>query len=429
MPTPNCVCGFPIITKTFPFFCQCGEKWNQDRGSVAEKPEGTSPLTLATTAAAYNHWRSLHQFAPDNRDSWDSAAAKRFVCTWLKGIPNQGCNCWENFQPILRLLPPAYETPEQFLHRSWMWHDAVSEKIGKPRVSWDDALAKWWFKVETLITWSQFTEDTLELANIILDRHPRVGGIAGCPRSGMRVASEIAIRLGLPLYEATAEHGLRQCGSGVRMRDDAVHGPRQSFGDGEIVVVEDSTCSGFSVIELRSNPELAKLPIYAVYGASPGKGRVDGYAVHHELPHWFEWNLWNNGQILKDFNAAIDWDGILNEDCLPDDDDDGPHYRRWLESVEPIRTPRAYQVPFIITARREAYREIAEAWLAKYKINYGQLIMFPGTFEERARTCIGTWKAEQASQIGARMFIESDSEQARIISASTSACRVLCPPK
>lgn len=179
--------------------------------------------------------------------------------------------------------------------------------------------------------------------------------------------------------------------------------------------------------ELRSNPELAWLPTYAVYGASSGKDKVDGYAVHHELPHWFEWNLWNNGQILRDFNTAIDWDGVLNPDCRPDDDDDGQRYTTWLKNVKPIRTPRSYKVPCIITARRETYRDIAEAWLARYKINYGRLIMFPGSLEERSRTCIRSWKAEQASQVGARMFIESDSEQAKIIAASAIDCRVLCP--
>lgn len=401
-------------------FCKCG-KQSTATGSLVPHEEIEAP-------AVYNHWLPLHEYALANRKAWDPTAAKLFIATWFKGIPNQGCNCWENFQPILGRLPPVCDSPEQFLHRSWMWHEAVSAKIGKPRMSWEDAFAKWWLRVETLITWEQFTEDTLKLTNIILDEHPDVGGIAGCPRSGMRVASEIAIRLGLPLYEATAEHGLRQCGGGVRMRDAKIHGHRQSFDKGEIVIVEDSTCSGFSVIELRSNPELAKLPVYAVYGASPGKDSVDGYAVHHELPHWFEWNLWNNGQILRDFNTAIDWDGILNKDCSPDQDDDGKRYVDWMTSVAPLRTPRAYQVPLIITARREAYRDIAEAWLARYKINYGQLIMFPGTFEERNRTCIGTWKAEKASQAGAQMFIESDNEQARIISASTSACRVLCPP-
>lgn len=399
-------------------FCVCGHVYR------AETPVAWAPVV--GPGNAYNHWLSLHAYAPEHRGAWNELKAKKFTLGWLKGIPNQGCDCWENFQPILKAFPPVYDSPEQFLHRSWMWHDAVSEKIGNPRISWDDAWARWWLRIERLITWSQFTEDTLKLASMILERHPDVGGIAGCPRSGMRVASEISIRLGLPLYEATAEHGLRQCGGGVRMRDKAIHGPRKSFDGGQIVLVEDSTCSGFSVVELRSNPELAKLPVYAVYGASPGKDRVDGYAVHHELPHWFEWNLWNNGQILRDFNTAIDWDGVLNPDCPPDEDDDGQRYTTWLQNVKPIRTPRSYEVPFIITARRVAYREIAEAWLAKYSINYGELIMFPGSFSERSQACIGSWKAEKAKQVGARMFIESDPTQAKIIAAGANGCRVLC---
>lgn len=278
--------------------------------------------------------------------------------------------------------------------------------------------------VEKLITWEDLSNDTNILTQIILENHPTLRGIAGVPRSGLKVATEIAIRLGVKVYEASREKGLVELNTGLRLKADPIHGPMTSF-NGEIVLVEDSTCSGYSIANLRENPELKELPTYAVYGASPGKNHINDYAKHLELPHWFEWNIWNNGQILEDFNVAIDWDGVLNEDCTVEDDDDGERYINWLTNVKPIRTPRNYKVPFIITARREAYRNIAEEWLAKYHINYGQLIMFPGTFEERSQTDIGKWKAQEAMKVNSHMFIESCPIQAKTI-LDNSYLRVIC---
>lgn len=374
-------------------------------------------------------WNYLHTKAllPGDYTEWRERAEQLL-----------GTDCFSTWKAFEEENPPDFSTEEARFAWTVKGHNHVNEKLGKPLLSVEEAskihqrpappkpLEKPQRVVETLITWENLTRDTLTLTQMLLERHPDIGGVAGCPRSGIRVASEIAINLGIPLYSATKESGLTECKSGVRLRDHLVHGPRTGFEQGQIVLIEDSTCSGFSVIELRSNPQLANLPVYAVYGASPGKDKIDGYAVHKELPHWFEWNLWNNGQILKDFNTAIDWDGILNPDCTHEQDDDGTEYTKWLSSVRPIRIPRSYKVPFIVTARREAYRKLAEAWLDKYKINYGELVMFPGTHKERSGTCIGSWKAEEAVKRNCQMFIESCPHQAQVI-LNKSNMRVLCP--
>jgi uncharacterized HAD superfamily protein len=265
--------------------------------------------------------------------------------------------------------------------------------------------------VEHLITFDDWNRDTLTLAQLILADHPDVAGIAGCPRSGMRAACDVALRLGVPLYEASFD-GLKPCGGGggSRIRSTKIHGPRKSF-DGPIVIVDDSTCSGGAIQEFKASPTLSDLPIYVVYAASPGRHLVSGYAVRKELPHWFDWNMMNNGIVLRS-GVGTDFDGVLCPDCTVEDDDDGERYIAWMESVKPIRFPRDYRVPFIITARREVYREITEQWLAKWTINYGELVMFPGTFAERSVTDIGHWKAEQCDRLGVGLFIESDYRQA-----------------
>jgi uncharacterized HAD superfamily protein len=264
--------------------------------------------------------------------------------------------------------------------------------------------------VEHLVSFEDWTNDTLLLSQIIINNHPNVSGIAGCPRSGMRCASEISLRLGVPLYEASYS-GLKYIGGGSRIRSTDIHGKRKNF-SGEVVIVDDSTCSGMAANELKKISEMSKLPFYVVYAASPGKDIVTGYAKHLELPHWFDWNILNNGQILKDHNVGIDFDGVLCLDCPIDCDDDGERYVNWMTSVKPVRFPRDYEIPFIITARREAYREITENWLNKYSINYKNLIMFPDSFNARSKTDIGQWKAEQCNRVGVGIFIESDYRQA-----------------
>ena len=266
--------------------------------------------------------------------------------------------------------------------------------------------------VQHIVTVEDLSRDTIALTQTIASNHPDVSAIAGVPRSGMRVACDVAIRLGVPLYEASYE-GLRACGGGggSRIRNGAIHGHRKSF-SGPIVVVDDSICSGMSLRELRKVPELADLPTYVIYAASPGRKLITGYVHAMELPHWFDWNFLNNGQILSQRRVGVDFDGVLCGDCLPADDDDGERYAAWMANVQPIRFPRDYRVPFIITARREAYRSITEAWLAKYRINYGTLIMYPGTFAERQQCDIGQWKAAECDRAGVGLFVESDYRQA-----------------
>jgi uncharacterized HAD superfamily protein len=263
--------------------------------------------------------------------------------------------------------------------------------------------------VSAIITWDQFTQDTMKLSQIILENHPDVSGIAGVPRSGMRAACDISLRLGVPLYEITAA-GLRYMGGGSRIRVPSIHGKRIEHG-GKIIVVDDSSCTGRSAEEINTD-----LPFYVVYATNRGKQKITGCAVDLELPHLFDWNLLNNGYAFRTMNVGIDFDGVLCDDCPIDDNDDGPRYREWMATRKPIRTPRDYTVPFIITARREEYRDLTEEWLRRYRISYGQLVMYPGTFDERNRSCMGTWKAEQCRRLNVGWFIESSYEQARVMS-------------
>jgi hypoxanthine phosphoribosyltransferase len=396
---------------------------------VSDLPLGVIPSqTLhtispsGTSQARKSHWPPLHQYAIDHANDWNEAEARAFYWEWCNAIPDYNCNCSINWALYTAANPPDFTSADAFFAWTVAAHNYVSTThVKPPKLPMTVADARRLYQpnhaagnLQHVITWDQFTRDILTLSQIILDRHPDVSAIAGVPRSGMRVASDIAIRLGVPLYEASASNGLRYIGGGSRIRNSNIHGERHTH-SGPVVLVDDSVCSGFAMAELGQHADLSRLPKYVVYAASPGKDRVDGYALHLELPHWFDWNILNNGQILRDGNLGIDFDGVLGEDCLPEDDDDGPRYEAWLKALRPIRTPRDYTVPFIITARREAYRQLTEAWLNRYRIQYGQLVMFPGSFAERSQTDIGQWKAEQCDRLGVGLFVESDYWQAKRI--------------
>ena len=84
-----------------------------------------------------------------------------------------------------------------------------------------------------------------------------VSGIAGSPLSGMRAATDIALRLGVTLYAASPQDGLVELSKGMRLRGVGLHGKMHPIPDGPVVLVEDSTCSGTSLGELQSHPDLA----------------------------------------------------------------------------------------------------------------------------------------------------------------------------
>lgn len=427
--THGCSCGWKICSPPG-LGGQCGQC------GKSLDPKQLDETRLQNIRHSNALWRELHSYGIVHATTWDVAVAKTWFAGWLARVPRFGCaDCKTKFAKYCEKQPPEFSSADAFFCWSVTAHNYVSTHHvapPKPPMTIADARRIYWpphasSNLHHVITWDQFTRDTLTLAQVILDRYPDVSGVAGIPRSGLRAATDIAIRLGVPLYEASVGAGLRYIGGGSRIRSTAIHGDRREH-SGPIVIVDDSTCSGSALAELTKHDELSGLPKFVVYAASPGIQIVEGYAINLELPHWFDWNMLNNGQILKGGNTGIDFDGVLCSDCLPEDDDDGARYRAWLQAVRPIRTPRDFTVPFIITARREAYRELTVDWLNRYRIQYGQLVMFPGTFAERARTDIGQWKAGQCDRLGVGLFVESDNWQAKRIAELRSPIVVSMQP-
>jgi uncharacterized HAD superfamily protein len=159
-----------------------------------------------------------------------------------------------------------------------------------------------------------------------------------------------------------------------------------------------------------------------VYASPEAAHTVDLYAEILPLPHLLEWNFFNS---IHTPNVALDFDGILCKDCPAEDDDDGPRYVRFLETAKPKYLVRSCEIPLIVTARLEKYRELTEAWLRRWGVRCRELVM--GPWAERSRAYdIGQFKGQVYRDSGATIFVESCPVQARSI-AEASGKRVICP--
>lgn len=339
---------------------------------------------------------------------------------WEKQLNLSTCNCGSFYQDFKKEHPCSGTIDFEW---KWKLHSAVNAKLDKPNLHLDDA--QWLYRfcqyrgpVHHLVSRDDLMRDSENLARLIYSHYPNVAGIAGVCRSGMLPASFIALSLGVDLYEANKD-GLRLLSGGVR-RTGTLHGERR-IDRGPVVIVDDSTCSGFACDQLKH----LDAPFYVVYAGGEGRRKVDGYVVPLELPHFFSWNLLHNGIVFEGCKAAFDLDGVFAEDCPVECDDDGPRYLDWMRRVQPLNWSIEYEVPTIITARREVYRSQTMEWLHRHGIRVRELVMFPGTFEERSRANIGQWKAEQAMARGCGLFVESDYKQACEIARVFPTCQVV----
>lgn len=246
---------------------------------------------------------------------------------------------------------------------------------------------------------------TADLARIVgqgLWRLP--GGIAlvvAVPEGGRLPAALIGLGTGLPVT------GL-----------EAVTTPGAASPAGPVLLVADVCLTGATMAAARDrlaerHPGLAihRLAAFCRPEAAGG-GAVDIALAEAGPGAAFEWSLLRSPLVGR---MCFDLDGILCADCPPEDDDDGPRYRRFLQTAAPQLRP-AGRLRAIVTARLEKYRPETEAWLARHGIACDRLVMLEGiTDAERRRTRPqAPFKAAAyAADEGALLFLESESWQAQ----------------
>ena len=237
--------------------------------------------------------------------------------------------------------------------------------------------------------------------------------IVGIPRSGMLVASIIALKLNLPLIDLQSFLRNEALKRGSTRTYKFGH-LQQAWDATRILLVDDSIATGAAMQEAVSkvvDVYQGAVLTFAAFATPGNSHRVDVHLEELEQPRVFEWNIMHHHFIE---NACLDIDGVLCEDPTPEQNDDGPLYVNFLNTAKPLFIP-SVKVANLVTSRLEKYRPQTEAWLSANNVQYGQLHMLDlPTAEERRRLNIhhafkaGVYKRMHASML----FVESEQHQA-----------------
>jgi len=250
------------------------------------------------------------------------------------------------------------------------------------------------------------------LNNIILKRLSIIPRdfdlIVGVPRSGMLPANLLALYLNRPYTDIHSFLNGHIYKAGARS---------QFFDISEfkkILVVDDSIASGSAMIEVKESLKHleSKFDIkYCAVYIIPGKEKmVDYFFEIVPLPRYFQWNILNHTTLEK---ACFDIDGVLFEDPLPEQNDDGEKYIDFILNAPPLFIPGS-KIGTIVTSRLEKYRKETETWLKNNNIKYNDLVMLdlPNMAARQKANNHGDHKAKAYMAKPYVLFVESELHQA-----------------
>lgn len=237
--------------------------------------------------------------------------------------------------------------------------------------------------------------------------------VVGIPRSGMLVASIIALKQNLPLtdlYSFLRNDDLKKGNTRTYKHAELVK-PQEAK---KILLVDDSISSAKSMLAAQEQVHSAykgTVVTMAAFAERHNRHHVDMYLELVEQPRVFEWNVMHHPFLAQ---ACLDIDGVLCVDPTLEQNDDGQNYREFLSCTRPLFIP-SVKVAHLVTSRLEKYRAETEQWLERNGVQYGTLHMLDlPTAEERRRLNIHhKFKAEvYAKQPLTRLFVESEVKQA-----------------
>ena len=246
--------------------------------------------------------------------------------------------------------------------------------------------------------------------------------IVGIPRSGLLVATLLALYLNLPLtdVEGLCEGRIFQAGRRCEHNIDLSKKCK-------VLVVDDSVATGLQIQEVKAKIKRYRLPHQIYYGAlyvtSLGTRYVDFWYEIIDLPRIFEWNVMHHDILLK---SCVDLDGVLCRDPTEEENDDGPKYIKFIRTVKPLFIP-SKTIGYIVTTRLEKYRKETEEWLKRYGIKYNHLFMLnlPDKKTRQSLNIHAKFKASIYKLTDTMLFIESSLSQAIEI-VKLSGKPVLC---
>ena len=251
--------------------------------------------------------------------------------------------------------------------------------------------------------------------------------IVGIPRSGMLAANIIALHLNLPFTDVDGYINNRIMSSGLSRK--AIGKKITAIDESKkALIIDDSILRGGEMKRVRDVIEAAGLTekslFSAIYCHPEREHDIDLSFEVCPTPRVFEWNLMHHDSIIP--QACVDIDGVLCEDPTDEQNDDGPKYREFLRSAQPLLIPTA-KVGMLVTSRLEKYRSLTEEWLASHGVQYSELVMmqYASMAERRQANAYASYKGNVYKDSDMILFIESSDDISADI-AKESGKYVLC---
>lgn len=233
--------------------------------------------------------------------------------------------------------------------------------------------------------------------------------VIGIPRSGLLVATIVALKLGKPLTTPELFLDNRYWMSRRMERTKPYR---------RILLIDDSISSGKTFEQnlalIRSAGAYYEVTRGALIVTPEGKSSVDQFYVEIPQPRLFEWNMLH----VKRGVLAVDLDGVICENCPPGVDADDVRYATWIRTAKPYLIP-TFEIDFIVSSRLERYRKETEEWLSRHGVRYQKLMLWEITSKQEGRGRHAEQKIEKLLQIKPEMFWESSGGQAREIWCAT----------
>lgn len=241
--------------------------------------------------------------------------------------------------------------------------------------------------------------------------------IVGIPRSGMVPAYMLGLLLNKPVCTLNEYMENIDAGHGERVVNQRKNVERKC-----ILFVDDSIHSGVQLEKtknkLRERTEKERHYYLAIFARAASKDLVDFYFEIVETPRIFQWNYLYQGIVKR---SCFDIDGVLCEDPLPEQNDDGEKYIDFILNAKPLYIPKE-EIYMLVTSRLEKYRKETEQWLKQNNVRYKKLVMLdlPSKAERIKQNAHASFKAQiYQKEENAAFFYESERKQAIYIAAAT----------
>lgn len=240
------------------------------------------------------------------------------------------------------------------------------------------------------VSYQKLTKDIVEYARKL----PEIDVVIGIPRSGLMVASLLALHLNKKLGIVDQNGKITILKGGDRDNLNAI---------AKILIIDDSADTGSSLESVRRYMDYKYEKVYfgCMYTSEAKPKRFDGHLIYHSIippERFFEWNMMNHGILSL---TCSDLDGVI---CT-----DGPDDPEVMKKAKVLYRP-ARPIKYIVTGRVEKHRDITEKWLKDHNILYENLIMRP----DYDINC-ENYKALTYEKLNMKLFIESSEFQAKEI--------------